>query len=652
MVSVARQLLEGQIPQLSDPERAAAVQAVVAIGQAPIVFRIPDGTEAVEEKWEALVDQLVEVDRFYRPIGGIVGYQEAALRLIAGNEPGGEMRYYKPSGLDICHGDRQVKEATIWGIEHLPLMGEIYPVGGAGDRFGLYDEKTGEALPVACLEFEGRTLLEGLVRDLQGREYLYEQLHGEKIVTPIAMMTSCEKRNDHHIRAICEANGWFGRPKESFFLFKQRLVPVVTETGDWCLSGPLTLVRKPGGHGALWREMEEAGVFDWFAKWGRSKALIRQINNPVAGADRGLLVLSGIGCHQGKQFGFAACHRRAGAQEGADVLFEKPIDAGYAYGITNVEYTEFGKQDVGDAPANTNILFADLEAVRGCLKECPLPGLLMNIKKKAPFIDAEGRESEELAGRLETLMQNVAHQLVTRSSVQVEDPNALDLPTFVTYNRRRQTLSGTKRRYQTGGGLADTPEGAMLDTLRNHYELLHQHCGMDLEPPPSEEEYLSDLDAGLWRLPFHLRYHPALGPLYPLIGQKVWGGSLAIGASLELEIADLEMCNLELDGQMRIVADAPLGGGRATLRNVRVENGGEGGLTIRIEGDGEFFAEGVVLEGDHDILVPAGHRLIVRDVEGTPTFEQGAIKTPTWRWEMTVDSYQEIKCVRAEGSDR
>ena len=52
-------------------------------------------------------------------------------------------------------------------FQSLPEMGEIYPLGGAGDRLGLVDEVTGECLPVAMLPYCGRTLLEGLVRDLQ-----------------------------------------------------------------------------------------------------------------------------------------------------------------------------------------------------------------------------------------------------------------------------------------------------------------------------------------------------------------------------------------------------------------------------------------------------------------------------------------------------
>lgn len=52
-------------------------------------------------------------------------------------------------------------------FQGLPDLGEIYPLGGSADRLGLVDPETGECLPAAMLPFCGRTLLEGLIRDLQ-----------------------------------------------------------------------------------------------------------------------------------------------------------------------------------------------------------------------------------------------------------------------------------------------------------------------------------------------------------------------------------------------------------------------------------------------------------------------------------------------------
>lgn len=52
-------------------------------------------------------------------------------------------------------------------FQGLPNLGEIYPLGGSADRLGLVDLETGECLPAAMLPYCGRTLLEGLIRDLQ-----------------------------------------------------------------------------------------------------------------------------------------------------------------------------------------------------------------------------------------------------------------------------------------------------------------------------------------------------------------------------------------------------------------------------------------------------------------------------------------------------
>jgi hypothetical protein len=63
----------------------------------------------------------------------------------------------------------------------LPDLGEIYPLGGSADRLGLIDPDTGECLPAAMLPYCGRTLLEGLIRDLQVEDlYVVPSMLGKK----------------------------------------------------------------------------------------------------------------------------------------------------------------------------------------------------------------------------------------------------------------------------------------------------------------------------------------------------------------------------------------------------------------------------------------------------------------------------------------
>ncbi len=55
---------------------------------------------------------------------------------------------------------------------HVPRCAEAGARGagaGAGDRLGLRCDVTGDSVPTALLPYCGRTLLEGLLRDLQAR---------------------------------------------------------------------------------------------------------------------------------------------------------------------------------------------------------------------------------------------------------------------------------------------------------------------------------------------------------------------------------------------------------------------------------------------------------------------------------------------------
>ena len=275
----------------ANPAVDFALKAVLALHQGPLVFKGLQQIQHPTAALDTLAQTLLEVEQVYAPLGGVLGYHLTVLKLMQipqMENPAENVRYLHPLGHEIGKVNGEVRQSIRWGIETLAQLAEIYPAGGAGDRLNLVDEE-GHPLPAAELQFEGRSLLEGLIRDLQGREYLHFKLVGTHLITPLAIMTSHEKDNHAHILSICENSNWFGRPRNTFFFFNQPLVPVITKTGDWSLSEPLQLHLKPGGHGLLWKLALESGALEYLLKTGRSKVLVRQINNPMAGIDYGLL---------------------------------------------------------------------------------------------------------------------------------------------------------------------------------------------------------------------------------------------------------------------------------------------------------------------------------------------------------------------------
>lgn len=576
-------------------EGELALKQMIAIGQEKLL----------EAPLDDLLEKLLPVDRFYRELGGIVGYQAKILELLKKNPSSPTtVHYHSPFFTDISQNN---EESVSWGLEAMPEMAEMYPLGGAADRLHLVDEKSGMELPAAKLPFAGRTLLEGLIRDLAAREELYYQRFGKRVVTPIAMMTSQEKNNHFHVIEICEKNGWFGRPKELFRFFMQPLVPTVNERGEWCTDGMRPLL-KPGGHGAIWKLARDEGIFDWLQSLGRKKVLVRQINNPIAGLDDGLLAFTGIGWKKNMVFGFASCPRLLQAAEGVNVLIERKKGQVSEVVLTNVEYCDFAKFGIEDRPlkegepysrfsSNTNILFADLEAISKAIDACPFPGLLVNLKMGM--------------ARLESTMQNIADVFVeTKKPGESLEPTR----TFVTYNKRHKTISTAKKAFQAGKPLQETPENCFYDLLQSHRELLQQ-CGVALPPQRSLEAYIQSGPE------FLFLYYPSLGPLYSLIRQKISGGSLSLGSELIVETPHFQSANLRIDGSLQIV------GGNCRLENVTVKNRGvDWGrsapfwkmelqrfemLKIVIKGSGKFIARNIELTGDQCIVVEDGEELII-----------------------------------------
>lgn len=576
-----------------------------------------------------IVKSLLAADSFYQELGGLIGYQVEVLKRL-GSQTSSAFQgasFQSPYFYDISGETPEVKEAILLGLEALPKTAEFYPLGGAADRLHLVDSATGCDLPAAKMVFSGFSLFEGLIRDLQAREYLYERVYGKKIIVPIGIMTSAEKDNHRLILEMCESKNWFGRPKESFRLFCQPLVPAVDEKGDWIWLGNEKLLLKPGGHGALWKLAQDEGVFSWLHSLGTEQLLVRQVNNPLAGVDSGLLAFLGLGVKHKMAFGFVSCPRLLRAAEGVNVLVERKEKAFVERVLTNIEYCDFARFGIEDAPlspggiysrftSNANILFGRLEDLQRAVALCPYPGLLINMKPASCAFE-NGEKKTITLGRLESTMQNMADVFVERHPL--DSPSKTER-TFVMYNHRRKTISTTKKAYTPGGAFQETPEQCFYDILEAARELLEGGCGFRLPPVRSIEETQSLGPA------FTFLYHPALGPLYSIIREKLRKGCLSPNSELQIELADIELENLDLSGTLRILAKTPLQA-KCRLKNVQVFNRGVNwpaslpfwknewkrfeSCEILLEGKSEFVAEGVSFSQDQRWIVPDGKRMIV-----------------------------------------
>lgn len=642
------------------------VESIYAIRQDDTIFQI-ESSKNLNDAIDQFIAKLTPVEQFYDRMGGIVGYHLTFLKLLLEKESEchiSPVGFERPPGLDISQDTPEVRKSIKAGIDLMAQIAEIYPVAGAADRLDLHDDVTGEPLPAAEMQFMGYTLLEGLVRDLTAREYLHYKLTGQQITTPILLMTSFEKNNYQHIKNILKKTNWFHRSEEKFYLVVQPLVPMIRFDGQWAVRSGFDLILKPGGHGALWKIVQDQDGFTWLKKQNRNKALVRQLNNPIAGLDYGLISLTGVGCLEHKMLGFLSCERRVHSSEGVNVLNEKATSKGFEYTITNIEYTNFEQQGIQDIPekpegefskfpANTNLLFIDIKCMQEIAKKSPYPGLLINLKTKIHCKDASGQTLDIEAGRLESTMQNIADNLIYTAANPLKEEEKKKLPSFLLYNKRSKTIAVAKKLLKEGGSIHETPEGCFYRFHFNAHELLNL-SGFTLPPFPSQEQFLKEGPA------FHLRYDPALGPLFSIIKQKLKRGKIAPKSELILEISELKIENLNLNGSLIIRAASPLGhltnskqtifsekNGKCTLINVAVKNCGvkewnsqlwknthshHQSVNIFIEGNGEFYAENIEFSGSYDIKVPDQHRMVAVQEGQNVKFNLEKIHSPTWRW--------------------
>lgn len=625
-----------QIPKLFDffltlnPQDQLLLLIPIALGQGKQLFFSFENTPHQQKNVLALLLLLRDLENFYQEMGGIIGYHLAFLSQLQKESQPKENLLLEPFMYDLTEDRKQAEDLALQGIKALEDTAALFPMGGAGDRLGLVDPSTNEALPVACLPFMGHWLLEHLIREVMGLEECYYRMYGKKILIPIAIMTSEVKKNHERILHFLEKHHYFLRPKESFFLFQQMSVPLISADGDWGISSPLTLDVRPGGHGVLWKLMQEKGLFDWLINDHKKRfAFLRQINNPVGGMDLGYLPLLGIGS-QGKKMGFASCPRKVGSAEGMNVFTQIQKGNIYEQGITNIEYTDFEKYNIKDQPngkkysvfpANTNILFVDLHAVKEALQKEPYPGLTINLKSTTNCYDTHDHLIQKKAGRIELMMQNIADCLKDPSlkpfKTKKEQKN---LSTFLTYNHRRKTLSVTKKLFSLSEPIEGTPHGALFDYLQNCQELLSSFCKMDLPKDRNEQEFIEKGPS------FFFFYHPALGPLFQDIAKKIQKGSLSLGSELILDLKDIQYHNVTLKGSLIITAEeeewsSSLQPASVQMKNVTIQNQGidshadnlfwkgqihrKEKLHIHLEKGSKLILENLTLIGDFSIHVPA-----------------------------------------------
>ncbi|KAI7995418.1 hypothetical protein LOK49_LG11G00864 [Camellia lanceoleosa] len=117
-----------------------------------------------------------------------------------------------------------------------------------------------------------------------------------------------------------------------------------------------------------------------------------------------------------------------------------------------------------------------------------------------------------------------------------------------------------------------TPEGSLLDIIRNAYDLL-SHCDIKIPKIEGNDKYV---DSGRPYLIFLHLFH---------------GGSISKGSDLQIEVAEFSWRNVQLHGSLIVVAENILGStrmdengvlklrywhrcGRCKLQNVKVLNEG------------------------------------------------------------------------------
>lgn len=639
--------------ETANPEQREVINDLSAINQ---LSNFVEGASALsnpQEKLKQSVDQLVLINKFYEPIGGLKGYNKTVSSMLAKKNAPSNAVITSPPFLDARSKNEEIWNICKTGCLAQPKSFELYVVGGAGDRLNLIDKTTGVPLPAAKLKFIGKTLLQRLFQDLEAREYWYFKTTGKNVRVPVVLMTSTEKNNDSEIEKMCKQSNWFGRPQDSIVRMIQPQVPLVDKEGRWVVASPLEFAMKPGGHGVVWKLGFDMGIFQNLMQKGIEYSLVRQINNPFVGLDNASFAMLGFGVSNKKAFGIATCPQRPGFAEGMIVL-KKENDLAC---ISNIEYTEFEalkkeKPELfkSESLANVNFLFANLSDIEQGIKIDPIPGMLVNAKTE---VDAyvNGRPEKVIAARLESTMQNISDAFTSK----VHEPVTLgQMKSFVELFGRDKIMSASKRAYVPEKIIQETPISCLYDWHKTNRSLLAEYAKASLPPEKSMEEFMKSGPE------FFFDYHPALGPLWEVIAQKLRNITFKTGSELILNIAEVHIDGLDLDGSLVIDADWITGKpsskgiqyspnvGRVYFKNVTIKNNckassdleaildgtlkRKGCCTIHLQNAAEVFAENITIPHAFTLDVPPGMKAIIKNgPKGELLVDLQSCTSPSWQ---------------------
>ncbi|MGR3951690.1 MAG: UTP--glucose-1-phosphate uridylyltransferase [Chlamydia sp.] len=583
------------------------------------------------------IEAFAKVDHFYAEIGGILGYYLAIFENAHSSLQKGLLSstsHFAPPFYDFRGESAEAWKYAYQGLLSLPTCSEFYVVGGAGDRLNLVDRSTKEPKPVASLRIFEKSLLEWLFDDLDGREYLYFRVTGRRASVPIVLMTSDEKNNDQEIERLCIEKEWFHRtPQENLLRIVQPLVPLIDSFGDFVVKGYFQPILKPGGHGTIWKLAADSGVYEELLKRGVSSIIVRQINNPISGMDMALCTLPGQGVLESRSFGFVSCPMKEGLHEGLNLLEKRECSSTQLahWSLSNVEYVAFAALKksspelfLGEYPANVNLLFADISAIREATALNPFPGLIVNYKNEVEKISRDGSRQVVQSARLESTMQNISESF---SFCQYGEGQPLpsQISTFIQLHKREKILSATKRSFDYKN-FYETPLSFLYDWVLATRELLEFYCTAEL---PSKRE---SIDEFIQKGPeFYFLFHPSLGPFWSIIGQKLKRIVCSEGSFLNIGIPEVYLEGVSIDGSCRIESAHSLQElmnrsltPKVFLKNVKIENrrspiftpnGVEWknlqGFHIHLIGQSEVWIEDVTIKGDYELIVPDGMRAIV-----------------------------------------